>query len=367
MATTTPSRPPRRPPLAFVAVGLGGALVGALVTGVLIGLLQLQSPTATPATQTAPAPSPSPTVSVLPTQPRDVEGCPAATVPVSTAEDLEIALAGAEPGDVITLSPGVYAGEFSTTASGTQDDPIWLCGTAEAVLQGEGPEGGYVFHLDGAQYWRLQGFTVTEGQKGVMADGTVGSEIRGLTVHQIGDEAIHLRRSSTDNVIAGNTVSDTGLRKPKFGEGVYVGTAESNWCEISDCQPDLSDRNVVEDNTFFNTTAEAVDIKEGTSSGIVRNNTFDGSMLYEDGADSWVDVKGNDWLIEGNAGTTSVKDGYQTHEIVEGWGTRNVFRDNSAVGTGGFGFSLTPVLANVVECGNTVTDAREGYANVDCR
>src|SRR6185436_18008372 len=99
-------------------------------------------------------------------------------------------------------------------------------------------EAGYVLHLDGAQYWRLVGFSVTNGQKGVMADQTVGTVVQGLTVHGIGDEAIHLRDNSTDNVVLDNTIRDTGLRRDDYGEGVYIGTAVSNWCTYTNCQPD---------------------------------------------------------------------------------------------------------------------------------
>jgi len=299
-------------------------------------------------------------------RPDAVEGCDDGSV-VDSASTLQSALDGAQPGDVIQIAPGTYTGNFVITPSGTASDPITLCGSADSILDGGDVEGGYVVHLNGASYWRLVGFTVTNGQKGVMADGTVGSVIQGLTVHTIGDEAIHLRRFSTDNLVTGNDVSVTGLRREKFGEGIYVGTAESNWCDITGCEPDTSDRNVVEGNTIHQTTAEAIDVKEGTTGGIVRGNTFDGSGMHEDGADSWVDIKGNDWLIEGNVGTDSLLDGFQTHEILDGWGTRNVFRGNTANVNGpGFGFSLTPARDNVVTCDNQASAAGEGLANVTC-
>lgn len=299
-------------------------------------------------------------------QPEAVEGCDDGVV-VSTASTLQAALDAAQPGDVIQIAPGSYVGNFVITPSGTASDPITLCGSAASILDGGDVEGGYVVHLNGASYWRLVGFTVTNGQKGVMADGTVGSVIQGLTVTHVGDEAIHLRRFSTDNLVTGNDVSVTGLRREKFGEGIYIGTAESNWCDITGCEPDTSDRNVVEDNTIHQTTAEAIDVKEGTTGGVVRGNTFDGSGMHEDGADSWVDIKGNDWLIEGNSGTNSLLDGFQTHEILDGWGTRNVFRGNTANVNGpGFGFSLTPARDNVVTCDNQASAAGEGLTNVTC-
>ena len=40
------------------------------------------------------------------------------------------------------------------------------------MIDGGDVEGGYAFHLDGARHWRLVGFTVSGGQKGVVADGT---------------------------------------------------------------------------------------------------------------------------------------------------------------------------------------------------
>ena len=291
--------------------------------------------------------------------------CPAATVQVGTADELSAALASSAPGSVIELADGTYEGEFVAETSGTPEQPIFLCGGSGAVLDGGDVEGGYVLHLDGAQHWRLVGFTVTNGQKGVMADGTVGSVIQGLTVTQIGDEAIHLRRHSADNVVRDNTIDTTGLRKERFGEGVYIGSAESNWCDVSDCAPDRSDRNVIVANTISGTTSESIDIKEGTTGGVVSDNDFDGSHLS--GADSWVDVKGNAWLVEGNRGTSSPEDGFQTHEILEGWGDRNLFRANTAAVDGpGVGIAVQPELTNRVTCDNEATGAEGGLSNVEC-
>jgi nitrous oxidase accessory protein NosD len=155
--------------------------------------------------------------------------CPGATVDVATADELQEALDGAEPGDVLQLADRTYFGKFVTTASGTEASPIFLCGTSNAILDGDGVRGGYGLHLDGASHWRLVGFTVRNAQKGVMVDHGTFNVIEGLTVTHIGDEAIHLRAFSTDNIVRGNTISDTGSRRDKFGEGVYAGSAQSNW------------------------------------------------------------------------------------------------------------------------------------------
>jgi hypothetical protein len=312
-------------------------------------------------------PTPTPSASGDAVLGDTVPSCPKASVKVSDADELDDALDDADPGDVIRLADGRYDDRFEIDRSGKADKPIWLCGSAKAVLDGGNPKKGIVLAVDDVEHWRLVGFTVENGQKGIMVDGSSHVVLGGLTVRRIGDEAIHLRDGSVDNVVVGSTISDTGLREAKFGEGIYVGSAESNWCDVSSCKPDRSDRNRLIGNTFTETKAEAIDIKEGTSGGVVTGNTFDGSSLVVATADSWVDVKGNNWSIVGNTGRTSPKDGFQTHEIVTGWGTGNHFAGNAAQVDGpGYGFALTPVLGNTVACSNTASGAAKGLANVAC-
>lgn len=292
--------------------------------------------------------------------------CPPATTTVGDGDALATALARARPGDSLWLADGVYEGGFVAARPGTADRPIFLCGSAAAVLDGGGVNDGYAFHLNGASHWRLIGFSVHNGQKGVMADRVTGVVIQGLTVEHIGDEGIHLRAFSSDNVVRDNTVRDTGRRRAEYGEGIYIGTAKSNWCEVTACRPDRSDRNVVRGNDISATTAECVDIKEGTTGGVVVGNRFDGSRLRGSNNDSWVDVKGNGWRIEGNTGRNAPGDGFQTHQVVDGWGVGNVFVANRAEVNGpGWAFRLTSG-GNRVTCDNQAVGAAKGLANVDC-
>ena len=287
-------------------------------------------------------------------------------VTVRSADELEKALADAKPGQSIHVADGTYAGNFEIKASGTAKQPIELCGSAKAVLDGGPSDGGYTLHLDGASYWRIVGISLTNGQKGLMADQAVGNVIDGISVSHTGDEAIHLRNGSTDNVVQNSTVRDTGLRKVQYGEGIYIGTAQSNWCDVSDCKPDRSDRNVIRDNDVADTTAENVDVKEGTSSGKLLDNTFSGAGMKD--SDSWVDVKGNSWLIAGNRGSNAPEDGIQVHQILDGWGRDNVFRDNHlAVDASGYGINVTKRHDdNVVACSNTARGAAQGLTTIDC-
>jgi len=296
--------------------------------------------------------------------------CPrsgADVVDVSTAEQLTAALGNARSGRVIRLADGVYRGAFVARASGTQDEPIWLCGGRGAVLDGGGPKKGYALHLVPAQHWRIVGFTVRNAQKGVMADGTSGTVIQDLLVEDIGDEAIHLRSGSTGNAVVGNTIRRTGLRRDKFGEGVYIGSAKSNWSKYSGGRPDRSDYNLVAENDIAETSSESVDIKEGTTGGAVLRNRFDGSTMTA--ADSWVDVKGNEWLVADNTGTGTPKDGMQTHRILDGWGARNTFTRNTIDVDGpGLGIYIHDPrdTANVVRCDNRTSTGAAVTSSIPC-
>lgn len=291
----------------------------------------------------------------------------AAVTDVSTADGLAAALAAVQPGAVIRLAAGTYAGHFTTATPGTADAPITLCGPREAVLEGGSvEESGYTLHLDGADHWRVAGFSVHGGQKGVMVDRSNFVTIEGLHVTEIGDEAIHLRQGSSDNVVRGNVIRATGLRTEKFGEGIYVGSAESNWAKYGAGGPDRSDRNVVEGNDIAGTTAESVDIKEGTTGGVLRGNTFSGKGMTD--AETWVNVKGNEWQILDNTGTDAPEDGLQTHRILDGWGARNTFAGNTATVNGpGYGINITKDEdGNTVACSNKAPAAAKGLSNIDC-
>jgi len=304
-----------------------------------------------------------------PTASAAAAGCPVAErVTVSTAAQLSRALSGAQPGQTIALGPGVYLGNFVASRSGQAGAPITLCGSRDAVLEGESIQHGYVLHLDKASYWRVEGFTVQGGQKGVVTDGVTHDLIEGLDVHGTGDEAIHLRAFSSDNTVSHNVVRDTGLVTPSYGEGIYVGSANKNWCRYTGCQPDRSDDNRIIDNNIADTTAENIDIKEGTTGGLVAGNTLNGAGMVRSAATSWVNVKGNDWTVEDNTGTDSIADGFSVHQVYPGWGLHNVFRDNKAtLGGSGFGIYVqSRRLGTVVACNNVASGADGGMSNIGC-
>jgi len=346
-------------PVAAAAAGLLGLALAGCSSG---------GPPAAGEHTSAAAVSPSPTTAGS-SPPAAVSGCPAsgATL-VSSASALKSALASARAGETIVLADGVYQGDFIASSSGTPGAPITLCGSRNAVLEGESIDRGYAFYLDHASWWRAEGFAVEGGQKGVMADGAGHDLLYGLYVHSTGDEAIHLRSFSSDNTVSHCVVRDTGLLKQFFGEGLYVGSAHKNWCKYSGCQPDRSGNNVLIGNDIANTTAENIDIKEGTTGGKIIGNQFNGTGMVESAATGWINVKGNNWTVEGNTGVDSVKNGYQVHQVYPGWGIGNVFTGNRAQVNGpGYGvYVQSKSLQTVVACSNVVSAAGSGFSTIAC-
>lgn len=278
----------------------------------------------------------------------------------STAGQLRTALSNARAGDRITLARTRFRGRFTLTASGTASARIAVCG-AGSVVDGGGITTGYGFHLTG-QYVDLVGLAITRSQKGVVLDGAAHAVLDGLTVSQIGDEAIHLRRSSLDVVVQRSSIHHTGLRVASYGEGVYVGTARDSACTDLTCPADHSDGAIIRDNRFWALGAEGVDAKEGTRRGSVTGNSFDGagSSAY-----SWVDIKGNAWTVSRNTGARSRRDGYSVSEAVAGWGQGNRIADNRA-DVRGPGYGVRVTRQNTVGCDNQVTGAAAGAWNVAC-
>ncbi|NRQ38194.1 hypothetical protein HII36_41150 [Nonomuraea sp. NN258] len=297
-------------------------------------------------------------------------GCPAATVTVTSAAELRTVLAGARPGDVIAIADGTYDGDWTARTSGSPVAPIWLCGGPGAVLTNTGHAAGYGLHLAGASWWHLYGFTVTRAKKGVMVDAAHHVTLDRLTVSEVDEEGIHLRTNTTDSLITGNRIHRTGRVHDQWGEGVYIGSAAQNWPTYTAGLPDRSDRNSVVGNVIHDTTAEPIDIKEGTTGGRVTGNSLDAAALTRAGGDSCGDVKGNGWSIVANHCFGSTADGWQTHSKRRAgvWGLGTEFAGNIVILAGsatGYGFKIeaSAQATTTVRCDNVVHGV---FANVPC-
>jgi hypothetical protein len=293
---------------------------------------------------------------------------------VANAFELQAALLLVRPGQSIELSEGIYRGAFVISQSGASDKPITLRGVNGAIIDGGTVALNYALLIK-ADHWRIEDLTIRNAKKGVVLDAASHNVLSRLRVLDIGEEGVRMRGFSVGNTLRDSTILRTGRLRPGYGEGVYIGTSNDKWHFDYNGEPDRSDFNqVINCNIGPEVTAEHIDIKEGTTGGIIRNNVMNGAGISgENYADSFLDVKGNAYVVEDNVGfvngPSSIMDGIQVHDKLGVWGKRNIFRNNSiTLRARGYGINVKPgnevLEPNRVEDNNEIDGAARGGANV---
>ena len=312
------------------------------------------------------------------------------TVNVATKTQLDAALADLKYGDDIVLAAGTYtytADVVITTpprgayTASNPPPPTRIRGPRTAVIQRTGTSSGYALHLDNANFLILDGFTIRGGQKSIIGDECNDCTLMNLDSGLSGMELLHLRNFSNRNIVQNCLIhhSDVDGGDGGTGEGCYIGQSESNWgasFSRTNGAPDICNDNQLIGNTIQACLSECFDIKEGTSRTIVRGNICDGSRISGlNSADSYMDIKGNDTLVENNVCTnpsSNVLDGLQTHILYAGYGNRTIFKNNSMVVNNANGLGINVQLSgsrgtatgNKVGTSNTQTGAGLGLTNI---
>jgi hypothetical protein len=264
---------------------------------------------------------------------------------LDTTAEIQAALKTAAPGAVLLLAPGTYTGDrrnsgdpggqglFYSGQSGTAANPIVLksCDPGNpAILTGTAVnDGSYGLHLTG-DHWQVRDVRVRTAQKGIIIDNGNHNLLRGVEVHDIGDEAVHFRDGSSYNTLEASRIHTTGRYQPQYGEGAYVGSDSSSAYEH------VVIGNVIRTTEFAGgITAEHIDIKEGADGTLVEGCTFQGAGISgANSADSFVDVKGVNTVVRNNRGyrqgNAKVLDAFQvrTHGTEYATGINNAFSGN---------------------------------------
>ena len=304
---------------------------------------------------------------------------------VTDTQELIAALADAKAGDTILLREGVYENDkwtgkwaaFFAEADGTAEAPITIRSedpAHPATLCGVDQSNKIVLWITG-DYWRVENLRCCEAQKGIVLDQSCYSIISGCEVYNIGSEGIHLRDDSAYCLIEDCNIHDTGTVTPKYGEGIYIGSAIGTEGYGFECH-----YNTVRRCEISRVAAECVDIKEFTYGTLVEDCTFDGSCISgENGANSFIEIKGNDVIIRHNTGYRNGCEqqlyGFDLYAPEPEWGQNakiyenTLYLDDAAVNTVAGWKCAAQVFRNTVdpaECtigsnGNRIMDVL-GYA-----
>ncbi|WP_378187021.1 cellulase family glycosylhydrolase [Aquimarina sp. W85] len=252
-----------------------------------------------------------------------VEPIPSGVINCNTVDCIRNAMQSAQPGDEIVIASGTYtaldkisfgnkATRFGSNKNGTALNPIII--RAQNPLDPPiltGPKGiydGYVMFILG-DYWILKDIILEEGSKGLVLDNANDNIIDNLQVRKLGEEGIHLRDGSSNNLVKNCRVYDVGIKKPGIGEGLYVGSDKGQH-ENSEEVGNIFDNKYnprCDNNTFDgciigpNVTAEGADVKEGTKNTIIRNCIFSAQGISgENSADAFIDLKGTYGFVYNN-------------------------------------------------------------------
>lgn len=272
-------------------------------------------------------------------------------VNVSTTTELTSATLNAKAGDTIWVASGKYelpssncqndkfvnetgrdCGRIWLGADGTKNNPIVLAGSDPAnppEIYGTAVNSNYGIHVTG-NYVVLKNLKIHTFSKGVVFDNSVGALMEDCEVYHTGTELVHVRDSSQQVTLNRNFIHGSGFDVAQYGEGIYVGTYYKGWASSQQ-----SDKNAgfwgesasqhrysgydwrVNDtkitcNIVKATTAENIDVKEGTIRGIVQGNMFIGDSTNYDGQvdhdDANIDMKGASWSVTGNYFYNSLND-----------------------------------------------------------
>jgi endoglucanase len=243
---------------------------------------------------------------------------PIRTITCTTVAEIKAAMAAAQPGDEIIINSGIFISDakvkdginkfnsFSGLADGTAANPIILRGastiTKTILKSGIAPElSTPVLGITG-DYWIIKDIEISNGLRGINLDTANNCQLINLEIHTTGQEALHIRSNSSNNLIKNCKIYNTGVglgaTDAGYGEAIYVGSDQS----VHTTYAPSCDNNTIEGCILGpNVSAECIDIKEGTQNTIVRNCTFSATgVSNQNSADSFIDVKGGYTFIYNN-------------------------------------------------------------------
>lgn len=236
---------------------------------------------------------------------------------VSAWQTIQKAADEADPGDVILVLPGTYAGA-RLLRSGTEADPIILRSDTPlaAVLDRPGSRSIHncILDIDPAEHWIVEGFTVTNSPRyGIAVFGADGAHIRNVTVRG------NCVQGSASTGIFTAFADDPLIENNESGHNGEHGIYHSN----------SGDRPVIRNNVLHHNANSGLHMnadKDMGGDGIISGALVENNRIYRNGA--------------GGAGINM--DGV-THSTVRNnllWDTPNnsgiaLFRGNAAVASHG--------------------------------
>ena len=200
--------------------------------------------------------------------------------PGAPVASVEQALTRLQPGGTIEFEPGVYAPLTLTNIAGLPDQPIRFVGGPGVEFRGFSYDADAGILVQDSSNIEISGMSVSGALWGIYVQNSTGVSIRNNDVFDIGQEAVRIKDGSSNVVIDGNRISDTGRRTQNGvpnGEGIYIGTGTPGGV-------DLVTNVVISNNIIDGTTDEAIDIKRPATNISIVDNTITNIVTNTSGA-----------------------------------------------------------------------------------
>lgn len=172
-------------------------------------------------------------------------------------------------GDTLYVKRGTYNEVvYIAGPSGTASKPtiVQAFPGHTPIIRGSGYSGSGRVKIANASYITFDGFEITSFNQGLFVENSHHIVVQNTHVHHVGQEAIHVLYNSSFVTVQNNTIHDT--RQWDYnGEGVYVGTGSGG-------PSDNTNNVIVRNNTIYNTTDEAIELKAGTHDCVVEGNNI---------------------------------------------------------------------------------------------
>ncbi|HVU22896.1 MAG TPA: right-handed parallel beta-helix repeat-containing protein [Opitutus sp.] len=170
-------------------------------------------------------------------------GAPAAVIPVADGDNLQAKIDAAQGGDVLLLATGTYHGFKFADRHFTAEAPLVVKAApgAHPVIHGASYDEDHLAEISRSSYVVLDGLELTGGNRPIYCQDVDHFIFINLTIHDTGQEAIHIRGTSRYVDVRDCRLFDTGHKHSQWSEGVYIGqgsgpfeNTEHVWIEGND-------------------------------------------------------------------------------------------------------------------------------------
>jgi MYXO-CTERM domain-containing protein len=196
----------------------------------------------------------------------------AAQMTAGPTDDVESIINGMAPGDELVLDDGMYvlSGRFGFTIAGTAAAPIVIRAAEGATPHFHRPDASQNIWDIGVEHVVIRGIELSGGSAGLRVESATSFTLEDCHIHDTGDVAVRMNDSDqtySDVQILRNHIHHTN----DTGEGMYLG-CNMDGCRLANSL--IANNYIHHTNQASVTQGDGIEIKEGSSGNVVRDNVI---------------------------------------------------------------------------------------------